>query len=121
MRPDDILDMLRRQPFLPFRLYLSNGTTYDIRHPEIALVTRAAIVIGIPGTASPEDYPDRFAIVAHPLDAAFGKRNLRRHLEDLIFERCRPQVRNKDVHLLALILTDMRIEVASRPPMSQYS
>ena len=64
MRPDDILDMLRRQPFLPFRIHLSNGQTYDIRHPEIALVTRAAIVIGIPGSAPSENYPDRYTVVA---------------------------------------------------------
>jgi hypothetical protein len=64
MRPDDILDLLKRQPFFPFRLHLSNGQTYDIRHPEMALVTRAAIVIAIPGTDASANYPDRFAIVA---------------------------------------------------------
>jgi hypothetical protein len=64
MRPDDIRDMLRRQPFLPFRLHLSNGQTFDIRHPEVALVTRMGIVIAIPGSAATESVPDRFDIVS---------------------------------------------------------
>jgi hypothetical protein len=64
MRPDDILDLIRRQPFVPFRLRLSNGQSFDIRHPEVALVTRAGIVIGIPGTSTDERYPDRYAVVA---------------------------------------------------------
>ena len=64
MRPDDILELLRRQAFFPFRLHLSNGQTFDIRHPEMALVTRAGIVIAIPGTNPNEPYPDHFGIVA---------------------------------------------------------
>ncbi len=45
MRPEDILHELRRQPFEPFRLYLSNGRSYDIRHPEMALVARRRLVV----------------------------------------------------------------------------
>ena len=41
MRPDDVLEYLRRQPFQPFRLHLTDGTTYEIRHPEMMKVGRS--------------------------------------------------------------------------------
>jgi len=47
MRPEELRVLLRRQPFIPMRLFLSDGTTYDIRHPEMALLTRSTIEIGI--------------------------------------------------------------------------
>ena len=50
MRPDDFLLLLRKQPFEPFRLYLSTGETYDIRHPEMAVVERSIVWIHVPAT-----------------------------------------------------------------------
>lgn len=38
---------LARRPFQPFRLTLSGGQSYEIRHPEQAVLTRASILIGI--------------------------------------------------------------------------
>jgi hypothetical protein len=38
MRPDDVLEYLRKQPFQPFRISLSNGKSYDIRLPEMVKV-----------------------------------------------------------------------------------
>ncbi len=37
---------LRRQPFLPLRIYLTDGKTYDVRHPEMVLVKRRELYIG---------------------------------------------------------------------------
>jgi len=54
MRPEDFLLLLRARPFVPFRVYMSNGTEYDVRHPEFALVGRSTVVIGIPGPRGPE-------------------------------------------------------------------
>jgi hypothetical protein len=48
MSPAAILEYTRRQPFEPFRLFLSDGTTYDIRHPEMCMVGKKTIVVGIP-------------------------------------------------------------------------
>ena len=59
MRPDQIRSHLRKQPFSPIRVFLSDGSTYDIRHPELAAVSRAEIVIGLEATG--DDVPDRFA------------------------------------------------------------
>jgi hypothetical protein len=37
MGQSDFLYLLRRRPFLPFRVFLSDGSTYDVRHPDQAL------------------------------------------------------------------------------------
>ncbi len=47
MRPDDILRLLHTQPFQPFRLHLSDGKAFDIRHPELAMVGRSIVAIGV--------------------------------------------------------------------------
>jgi hypothetical protein len=64
VRPDDMLELLRRRPFGPFRIHLSNGQSYDIRHPEVAFVTRAALVLGIPAPDLPPEIADRATVVA---------------------------------------------------------
>ena len=49
MRPDDALQLLRARPFQPFRISLSDGQQYDVRHPDIAIVSRSTVLLGIPG------------------------------------------------------------------------
>jgi hypothetical protein len=39
--------MLRQQPFKPFRIYMSDGSSYDIKHPEVAWLTRYYIEVAI--------------------------------------------------------------------------
>jgi hypothetical protein len=41
-------ELLRRQPFEPFEIHLSNGNFYAISHPEAALLFKTKIVIGLP-------------------------------------------------------------------------
>jgi hypothetical protein len=40
-------DLLKQQPFKPFRLVMSSGQTYDVRHPEMAWLTRTSILVGV--------------------------------------------------------------------------
>lgn len=40
-------DLLSERPFRPFRLVMSSGESYEVRHPEVALVTRHDILIGV--------------------------------------------------------------------------
>ena len=54
MRPEDILRLLRTRPFEPFRLFLSDGASYEVRHPELALVGRSTVVVGLPGAQGPD-------------------------------------------------------------------
>jgi hypothetical protein len=50
-------DMLARRPFEPFRVRLSSGDAYDVRHPETALLLRNGIYIAIPDRQ--DELPDR--------------------------------------------------------------
>ena len=47
MGAEQLRDLLRRRPFVPVRLYLTDGSTSDIRHPEMALLTRTTVEIGV--------------------------------------------------------------------------
>lgn len=49
MRADEFREFLIEQPFQPFRVTLTDGRTYDVVHPEMAMVTRSLVTIGIPG------------------------------------------------------------------------
>jgi hypothetical protein len=46
MPPEDLQKKLRKQPFQPFRMHLSDGAVYDVTHPELVL-------LGVAG--SPDD------------------------------------------------------------------
>ena len=52
MTDEDLKEAVRRQPFAPFRLTLTTGDTFDIRHPELILVGRRSAVIGLTDDAS---------------------------------------------------------------------
>jgi len=47
MRPEELKELIRRQPFVPMRLYTTDGKTYDIRHPENVMVLRSRVDIGV--------------------------------------------------------------------------
>ncbi len=47
MRPAEITAHRKKQPFVPFRLCMSDGASYEVRHPEMVLVTRSLVVIAV--------------------------------------------------------------------------
>jgi hypothetical protein len=47
MGAEELRTLLRRQPFVPIRIHLTDGQTYQVRHPEMALLTRSTEEIGI--------------------------------------------------------------------------
>lgn len=49
MRPDDLLELVRRQPFEPFRLHITGGRTYDVRHPDQIIVLQSRAVLPAAG------------------------------------------------------------------------
>lgn len=57
MRAVQIRDHLKAQPFRPLRVHVSDGSYYDIAHPEMAYVTTMQVVMAL--SMSPEDLPDR--------------------------------------------------------------
>ena len=48
MNADAIREFVRRQPFEPFVIRLSNGETHEVRHPECLLVTKATVIVYYP-------------------------------------------------------------------------
>lgn len=76
-------ELLLQRPFKPFRLVMSSGQTYDVRHPEMAWLTRTDILVGIDETD--EGVPAEFRICSllhvatvEPLSPT-GKEQRRRH------------------------------------------
>lgn len=40
--------MLRRQPFSPFEVHLSNGEVHEVRHPENAMLLKSSLLLVYP-------------------------------------------------------------------------
>ena len=74
----DLIRRVRERPFVPFRLIVSEGGAYDIRHPDQIMVTRDLAVIGLPGAQGQDFYEttalvDLFQVIrAEPLAAVQG-------------------------------------------------
>jgi hypothetical protein len=63
MGSDDLLTALRRRPFVPFRLVTTDGTGYEIRHPEWLMPGKRSVLIGV--HAQPDDPAyDQFVILS---------------------------------------------------------
>jgi hypothetical protein len=63
MPPQELLQAVRRRPFSAFRLHVSDGTTYEIRHPELLMVAVASAVVGLPSANQPPPAVERYEIV----------------------------------------------------------
>ena len=51
-------EQLQRRPFEPFRVCLSNGERYDVRHPEMALLVRGGLYVAVPdASGEPPEVP----------------------------------------------------------------
>lgn len=48
MSAQAILDAIHGQPFVPFKIHLSDGRSYDIRHPELIKVGRSYVMVFYP-------------------------------------------------------------------------
>ncbi|HYE97713.1 MAG TPA: hypothetical protein VEJ18_02330 [Planctomycetota bacterium] len=47
MRADERSALLARRPFRSVRLHISSGEHVDIRHPEMAIVARSFVAVGL--------------------------------------------------------------------------
>jgi len=47
MRAEELTELVRRQPFSPLRIHISDGRTYDVVHPDQIIVLRQCVDIGI--------------------------------------------------------------------------
>lgn len=54
--PEDITVRLKVRPFVPLRLVLSTGQTYDVFHPDLVLVGRRDLTVGTASLDNPAHY-----------------------------------------------------------------
>jgi hypothetical protein len=64
MPPADLLQALRRRPFEPFRIQVSDGSTYDVRHPELVMVGLGSAAIGVQAAGQDQPLYERIETVA---------------------------------------------------------
>jgi hypothetical protein len=62
MPPDDLLSAVRLQPVQPFRLRLTDGRTFDIRHPDQMIIGRRSAVIGLPAETNDPYFDQRITV-----------------------------------------------------------
>ena len=63
MHLPELQDALRQSPFIPFRLYISGGESFDIRHPELCMPGIRAAIIGFQAKEAAEPAFDRYTVV----------------------------------------------------------
>lgn len=49
MAPEELRDILRQQPFEPFRLVMTDGAGYEIRHPDLLWIGQRSAMVGLTG------------------------------------------------------------------------
>jgi hypothetical protein len=64
MGTHDLDDLLHARPFRPFRIHVSDGTTFDIHHPDLVVPGITSVFVGIPPSQQPTPrYYEHFEIV----------------------------------------------------------
>ena len=48
MKPEDIRELLEAMPFKPIRIHMSDGKAFDITHPDMVIVSRSKVILGVP-------------------------------------------------------------------------
>ena len=64
MRREDIRELTRAIPFRPFRLFLTNGEKYSVRHPEMLIPSWGAIRVSLETIDSGIDEPDDSVLIS---------------------------------------------------------
>jgi hypothetical protein len=62
MQADEIRQLLRRVPFQPLRVRITDGRTFDIRHLGLTVVLSNTLIIGIPAPNDPEPVFEHYEI-----------------------------------------------------------
>lgn len=47
MTAEDLVELLEDRPFVPLRLRLDDRRSYEIRHPQMAIVSETLVAIGL--------------------------------------------------------------------------
>ena len=83
MRLEDIRAHIRRHPFHPIRVFVSDGSFYDVLHHDFMIVGKSEVVIGLAATA--EEFPQQKAYIdplhitrIEPINGKKGRTNGRK-------------------------------------------
>lgn len=63
MRPEDLHEFTRKRPFRPYRLHTTDGSVYEIVHPDQVIVLRSRVVIGTGGDSEVPDCTEHVALL----------------------------------------------------------
>jgi hypothetical protein len=58
MNAQDLKGLLEASPFLPFRVHLSNGQSFEVKHPDFVALFRSHLLLLVPS-------PDERTIMDH--------------------------------------------------------
>jgi hypothetical protein len=53
IRPEDVRKHLDKRPFEAFRICLTDGQAYDVFHPELCMIDRSTVYVGVPDPRRP--------------------------------------------------------------------
>jgi hypothetical protein len=62
MPPEELRNLIRARPFVPFRLHVTDGRTFEVRHPDSLLTMARVAVVGVYNGDS--SFPDRSETIA---------------------------------------------------------
>jgi hypothetical protein len=57
MRAQELQGHVRKRPFVPFRVFLSDGSRHEVRHQEFILITQREVAIATPSRV--DEIPER--------------------------------------------------------------
>ena len=63
--PADMRALLQARPFVPFRLWLSDGGSVEVRSPEVVMVGKRFALFGLLDADAGDTAFDRYATVWH--------------------------------------------------------
>ena len=73
MTSNDFYEYTRNQPFIPFRVDVTDGRTYSVRHPDQILVLPSAVHVLVPDHSPDESNSQRLSmrhiVRLQPLDS----------------------------------------------------
>jgi len=61
MRPDEIRFFIRKQPFEPFRVFVSDGSSFDVIHHDFMIVLQHKVIVAL--AKKPGDIPKESAFI----------------------------------------------------------
>ncbi len=62
MKAIEVQEHVRKRPFVPIRIFLSDGAKHDVRHPEFIFGTQRETGIGLPSQG--DEIPERSVYIA---------------------------------------------------------